>query len=325
MAGQRLLWVCGFLAVLLAPLARGQQPEPMRAYRDHSAGKIYLAEGQQAVLGYQFQTAKPPDGVLDTVPAASRKYAQPRSDYIHPLFGLDGEVLTADWSKDHPHHRGIYWAWPEVDYHNERGDLHALQRVFARPTGEPALNTADDWAELRAVNQWLWDDRTPIVRETATIRAWRATSAGRSVDLDLKFEALADDVALARRGQSHYGGLNVRLAAMDNLQLSLPAPGSPRGWGAISGTWTAGQGRSTLAIVEHNANPGFPAQWIEYRNLPWFQPTFPAAGIRYLLRKDQPLELRYRLIIVRGDIVPAKIDEQARQFRNQPAVQSPAR
>ncbi|MGZ8921068.1 MAG: DUF6807 family protein, partial [Limisphaerales bacterium] len=37
-----------------------------------------------------------------------------RSTYIHPLYGLDGEVLTDDFPKDHYHHRGLFWAWPHV-------------------------------------------------------------------------------------------------------------------------------------------------------------------------------------------------------------------
>jgi hypothetical protein len=32
-----------------------------------------------------------------------------RCHYIHSLYGLDGEVLTEDFTADHPHHRGIFW------------------------------------------------------------------------------------------------------------------------------------------------------------------------------------------------------------------------
>ena len=72
----------------------------------------------------------------DTFMANPSIYAVPRSNYIHPVYGLSGEMLTRDWSKDHPHHRGIYWAWPEVEFGKKLGDLHALQIVFARPTGK---------------------------------------------------------------------------------------------------------------------------------------------------------------------------------------------
>jgi hypothetical protein len=30
---------------------------------------------------------------------------------------LEGEMLTRDWPEGgHPHHRAIFWAWPEVEY-----------------------------------------------------------------------------------------------------------------------------------------------------------------------------------------------------------------
>ena len=37
-----------------------------------------------------------------------------RSNYFHPLYDLDGTVLTEDFPKDHIHHRGIFWAWHQV-------------------------------------------------------------------------------------------------------------------------------------------------------------------------------------------------------------------
>src|SRR5688572_23793673 len=38
--------------------------------------------------------------------------ARPRSTYVHPIYGLDGEVLTDDFPKDHDYHRGLFWGWP---------------------------------------------------------------------------------------------------------------------------------------------------------------------------------------------------------------------
>ncbi len=33
-----------------------------------------------------------------------------RADYVHPLWGPRGEVLTEEVPADHPHHRGIFWS-----------------------------------------------------------------------------------------------------------------------------------------------------------------------------------------------------------------------
>jgi hypothetical protein len=277
----------------------------VRAIWDSASGQIDVVEGDRPVLRYNYQTVQPPDGFLGCVQPANRKYGRPRSDYIHPLFDLDGETLTADWSKDHPHHRGIYWAWPEVDYRGQRGDLHALQNVFARPTGRLNLRNTADYAEIEAENVWKWEDKTPIVLETATIRVRRSGEHSRFVDLTLKFHAIADDVALARRGTEHYGGLNLRLAPIRNLNFSThtdAADATPRAsWGEARGIWGQGDRTAALAVFQHPGNPQYPAQWIEYPYLPWFQPTFPTTATRYILKKGQPLELKYRLWIRRGD------------------------
>ena len=300
----RLLAV-GVVAALGGPLTfAADTAVAIRAVRDPTSGQINVVEGGRPVLRYNYQTVQPPAGFLDRVEPGSRKYAQPRSDYIHPLFGLDGETLTADWSKDHPHHRGVYWAWPEVDYLGHRGDLHALQTVFARPTGRFDLRTAADYAEIEAENVWKWEDRISIMRETVVIRAWRRAAEGRFLDLSLRFEATDADVAIARRDRAHYGGLNIRLAPMANPRISLhtdPAAASPRrAWGEAAGVWRGG-GPAALAVFQLAHNPEYPAEWVEYPGLPWFQPTFPTAMTRFVLKKGQPLELRYRLWIRRGD------------------------
>ena len=184
----------------------------VQARCDPATGQYEIAEAKQPVLRYIYATVEPGD-VLKRITESNRKYAVARSDYIHPLYGLENEPITKDWSVDHPHHRGIYWAWPEVDWHGQRGDLHALQLVFARPTGKCAMSSGPVFAQLEAENEWRWEDRDPIVRERAIIRAYRTTARGRLVDFELRFEALGDPVLLARRGAEHYGGLNIRLTS----------------------------------------------------------------------------------------------------------------
>ncbi len=255
------------------------------------------------ILRYNYRTIEP-GSVLDQVSAANRIYARARSDYIHPLFGLQGEVLTRDWSVDHPHHRGIYWAWPEVDFGKERGDLHALQRVFARPTGKVKLQSGAVFAEVEAENEWVWEDREPIVREVATIRAYRSAAQGRVIDLAFRFVALRDGISIARRGTEHYGGLNVRLETPREQQIAVHTDLSNavprRAWSDLSGAFSPASAVSGLMIFQHRANPDYPGDWIQYPELSWCQPTFPAAGRRYALEPGRPLVLRFRLWVHRG-------------------------
>ena len=275
----------------------------MQAARDLPSGQIDITDHGKPVLRYNYQTVEPGE-VLDKVTPANRIYTRARSDYIHPLFGLAGEVLTRDWSIDHPHHRGIYWAWPEVDFGTNRGDLHALQKVFARPTGKVRLESGPVFAEIEAENLWLWEDREAIVREQAIIRAYRATAHGRVVDLTFRCIGLKDGVTLARRGTEHYGGLNVRMATPASQEIAVHTDASNavpiRAWSDLSGVFSGAGTPSGLTVLQCQANPDYPGDWVQYPQLSWCQPTFPAAKTRYPLLRDKPLVLRFRIVVHAG-------------------------
>ena len=274
----------------------------MQVISNATTGQIEIFDAGKPVLHYNYQTVEP-GAVLKKIAPNNRKYALPRSDYIHPLYNLNGKELTRDWAVDHPHHRGIYWAWPEVVYGGISGDLHALQKVFARPTGKLRIASGTEFAQIAAENQWLWDDREPIVRELAIIRAYHATEQGRAIDLTLQFTALKEGVTIARRGLTHYGGLNIRMATSVGQTISTFTDSTnsmPRAWSDLSGTFSGSSMPSGLMVFPHPRNPDPPVEWVQFPNLAWCQPTFPATGMRYALKRVQPLVLRYRLYVHAG-------------------------
>jgi hypothetical protein len=213
-------------------------------------------------------------------------------------------MLTRDWSKDHPHHRGIYWAWPEVEFGKKLGDLHALQIVFARPTGKIRIVNNPDYAQVEAENLWMWKDSIPVVSEVAIIRAYRATDKGRIIDLSFRFIALRDSVSLARRETKYYGGLNIRMQTPKFQDISFYRDSSvnkpARAWSDLSGLFAGSETRSGLLVLQHHQNPDYPGEYIQYPDLSWIQPAFPASGTRYKLAAGVPLVLRYRLLIHSG-------------------------
>ncbi len=152
----RICWVVALLA------ARATLADDFAITEEVATGRYTVMDGVKPVLVYNFSTVPVPVGVTG-------QYAVARSDYIHPLYGPDGEVLTKDYSPEHPHHRGLYWAWPEVTWKGEKRDLHALQGVFARPVRIVRKDVTNGCAVLAAENVWKWGDAEPIVRELATI------------------------------------------------------------------------------------------------------------------------------------------------------------
>ncbi len=290
----------------------------MNVRLDPESGQYIIEEAGKKVLQYNYQTVYEKDVIRlqdESTEEFSRTkkdtfittsiYAVPRSDYIHPLYGLKGEMLTRDWPDgNHPHHRAIFWAWPEVEYGSERGDIYALQRVFARPTGNIKTTGGPVFAQIIAENFWMWEDKEPIVREHAVIRVYRASSSKRIIDLTIILEALKDSITIATRHTDSYGGLNLRMQTPVSQDISFHTdePGSKplRAWSDFNGIFKGNKIASGLMVLQHKDNPEYPGTWVQYPNLAWIQPTFPTPNTRFPLNTKEPLILRYRLMIHTG-------------------------
>src|SRR5450756_1344739 len=86
------------LAAMCRPLAAAESPF---AFREINPASLELAESGKPVFVYNY------GGIL----AAGFPETMRRSSYLHPVYAPDGTLLTDDFNKDHPHHRGIFWAW----------------------------------------------------------------------------------------------------------------------------------------------------------------------------------------------------------------------
>ena len=76
-----------FMAVL-AGLAH-TAPAEMAIRVDEATQRYTIVEEGRPILTYNFGTNPVPPGVTGI-------YAVPRGDYVHPLYGPSGEVLTMD-------------------------------------------------------------------------------------------------------------------------------------------------------------------------------------------------------------------------------------
>jgi len=299
-----------------------EQATPFRktieANLDPATGQIMVEEEGKKILRYNYKTIYEKDVIrlprekqeehirikTDTFLTTSI-YAVPRSNYIHPLYGVEGEMLTRDWPDGaHPHHRGIFWAWPEVNFKNYRGDIYALQKLFARPTGKIELTSGPVFAQIEAENLWMWEDTDPIVRENVIIRVYPASSSSRIIDLTIKLDALEDSITIATRATNSYGGLNIRMMTPESQEISYftdqPGANTVRAWSDFNGIFEGNKSLSGLMVLQHKDNPEYPGAWVEYPNLAWVQPTFPTPDTRYPLIKGKSLILRYRLITHSG-------------------------
>lgn len=283
---------------------------------DDNGVTLTVVEDGKPVLGYNYGRMDPPEGV-----DMDRFW---RSSYIHPLYGLDGTVLTQDFPADHYHHRGVFWTWPGCKVGERPMDLWTLvgaRQLFLEWIMKEA---GADRAEVAVRNVWRFDD-DPASKAEERVRfiAHRAEELSRCIDFDLTFTNVCqEEVTIS--GQSGdgkgYGGFCLRPDATrkpftftsiqgvqekDVLKLDTP-------WADIS--WNTGTAASGVAIFQHAGNPGYPfAGWI-MRHYGFLGASWPHLE-SYRLAPGASVQLRYRLYLHRGDAESGKVASAFDSYR----------
>jgi len=301
-----------------------EQGQPVLTYR---FGEVPLPAGVEA---HHFSKGPTPyNGAYFT---DGSQYGGPRSDYIYPLYGFHGEPLTTDYPKDHLHHRSLWWSWCEVRHHDKIGDLWAVCKIRAYPVKITKMETCVDAAVLQAMNVWRYDDDpADVVNETVTIRASQATgkpgARSRTVDVDVRLEALVDGLAITGRQQvdyGGYGGMTIRLnpeVKEFSLRAVHPNPDKWRGddlaivervtdpatlgdaaWMALYGKYPAAGVASpdftTIMMFESKTTPLYPNNF-RYYGSTCTSLAFPGKTIVPLV-KGKPLDYKTRFVISEG-------------------------
>ncbi|MBM3802084.1 MAG: hypothetical protein FJW26_07185 [Acidimicrobiia bacterium] len=265
---------------------------------------LKLWQGEHPVLVYNH-------GVITSQAAPS---AKGRSSYFHPVYGIEGEVLTDDFPKDHDYHRGLYWAWPHVKIGDREVDLWTLRDVrheFQRWLARKANATG---AELGVENGWYVGTRR-VMLERVWARIHPVSSQGRLIDLDLTLTPEGAPVTLWGAEGKSYGGLTMRFAPRTKTIITVSAGRSSDdllmarlSWADFSGDLRNNGALSGAAIFVNPSHPSYPPTWMtrHYGLLavgwPGVSPqSFPAG---------RPLSLSYRIWIHRG-IPEAAVIQQA--------------
>lgn len=272
----------------------------MSIVEDAAARRYTVMDGCMPVLTYNFGTVSVPEDF--TCSKGNRRYARPRGDYVHPLYNARGQIITHDFRPEEPHHRGIFWSWPEVGYKGEIRDFYALQNGFHRPVRMIRKTADGKTATLEAQSQWMWDDREPIVDETVKIVAGPLTKQGRAIDFTLTLRARKEGVTVARRRKTEYGGICCRMGAFDGQAIASGTADAglawPGNWGRIGGSMDGH--RTDVVILPSAALTPYVCNWKDYPNLHWQQFLFPHEHKPFPLPADRPLTIAWRIVVRDG-------------------------
>jgi hypothetical protein len=278
---------------------------------------VLLAEGDDKILFYQ-RTPKSLDGRWE------------RAGYVHPLYDLDGNVLSEDFPEDHRHHRGIFWAWHQILVGDQpAGDGWAIADIGWEVTDVKPLPKLPDAAGIQATVVWKSNRLQsedgaplPVVKEVTTIRAHRAAKDVRLIDFEIRLHALVDELRLGgSEDEKGYGGFSTRVRLpKDVLFISRKGKLEPQVGAVEGGPWLdcvasyTDDGRpSGVAILSHPSLPAFPQPWILRSSRSMQNPMYPGREA-VAIPRDKPLVLRYRLAVHRGDTAHADIEALQREY-----------
>jgi hypothetical protein len=273
-----------------------RQDSTVFQFDDENNRSLGLRESDSPVLVYNY-------GIIENAiaPATYR-----RSSYLHPIHGLDGEVLTDDFPPDHFHHRGLFWAWPHVRVAEHETSLWALQGVrceFSRWLFRHAGRAA---AVLGVENGWHLGD-SQIMIERVWLRIYRVAErdGARAIDVDLYWTATDLPVVLWGAEDKSYGGLSMRFGPRKDTLITTPDGVAKEDlnltclpWADLSGLFSGATKPSGIAVFIESTHPDYPPMWITrhygFLGVGWPGVT-PAT-----LQPGRTVHLGYRIWIHRG-------------------------
>jgi len=297
--------VLGGLIILGFYLSAGAQVKMQKA----EDGLLFTENGEN-VLFYEIKP-KNHDGDYE------------RCNYIHPLWGLDGKVLTEDFPADHLHQRGIYWAWHQIWIGDKRiGDGWEIKNYeqdiadvefAAQNNGSAILKTEVNWKSD------LWKKagkEVPYMKENATITIHPKKDNYRKIDFEIRLLALEKNLTIGgSEDVKGYSGFSVRMILPDDVTFTGPdgkitpenTAVQSNGYVNVSGSFGKNNGKGGIVIVDNPQNPNYPQPWILRAKNSMQNPVYPGRQ-PVPVSTTKPLVLKYSLLVYSGKMDDNKIE-----------------
>ncbi len=301
-----------FSLALALPVALGAAQTPFAFQEVNNSTGLELTENGKPAWVYNYGMVLAPGA-----PEGMR-----RSCYLHPVYAPDGTLLTDDFNKDHPHHRGIFWAWEVVTVGGKTDDVWTVKGFRQKFVQWKARETSGSQARLDVENGWF-DGEKKFVKEEAEILTRAVSHQQRVLDFTLRFEAVDQPVVIVGTPDSKkgYGGFAFRTAPRDGGAaktiirtdtgiLAQDGVLARHPWAEIAGSF---QGRPAGVRIEDNpANPGYPHNgWLMRHGFALLNVSYP--GLEPVtLQPGKPLVLKYRVILFLGDTAHPELISQGR-------------
>jgi hypothetical protein len=257
---------------------------------------------------------------------------------------------------DHPHHVGLWFNYGNVNGIDFWNNSDAIPAKDAGKMGTilhrkiKSHKNGSGRGELEVVMEWVTATGKPILREDTEF-IFRAGPDMRTIDRITTLTALDERVVFTDDKEGVIGmrvarqleqpsdkpevftdssGKATRVAVMNNagvngLYRSSEGRTGDQVWGT-RGRWTTltgkiGEEAVTLAILDHEGNPGYPTYWHArgyglFAANPLGQKIFSNGKqeLNFTLNPRQSATFRYRVLILSGTPTPDRIENEFRAF-----------
>ena len=274
-------------------------------------GAQVMLDGDRAVLVYHAQPMT--------------RHEHTRAGFVHPVRGLDGETLTEIFPADHRHHHGIFWAWHQLWINDEKiGDPWITKNHLVDVSSVAESHHGPVFTQLDIIAHWTAPTLTdPIVNEKTTIRLYRANGDTQYADFTIRLTACLPNVKIGgSENIKGYSGFTVRVKPPDDMQIldehgirTEDAVQTASSWAGVSGSFGV-DGISGVAILSHPSLRQFPPRWL-LRHYGMQNVAYPGRD-PVPLSTQQPLVIRHRLVLHRGETEHARIPDHQQVYELTP-------
>ena len=242
----------------------GKTPVPF-CLKDIDDKSLGVFDGEEPVLVYNH-------GVITKESVPEKDHRRKRSCYIHPVYGLSGEVLTDDFPRDHYHHHGIFWTWPHVGVDGEEHDIWAGNTIWQKFVKRLDCRAGPVAAVIGVENGWFVGDKKVMI-ERVWITAHKVAAETRALDIQLVFIPTDKPVTLWGAQGKSYGGLTVRFrppSSKDPATVITVHEGvtdvdlseSPQPWADYTSKLGGHDTQSGASVFIGPDHPDYPPTWL---------------------------------------------------------------
>ncbi len=274
------------------------------AFKEKDEKRLGLYEDGKPVFVYNH-------GMIPNPNVSEERY---HSCFVHPIYGLDGEILTDDYPRDHYHHRGLYCGWPRIRIGDKIYDNWSLTTMSYRFEKWLYKETGPVCAML-GTQSGCYVGEKKVMEEITHYVIYRAGDTGRVMDVQVQWKAVGQPLTILGEPNKGYGGFNLRFGQRQDTQITTSTGLQKRDvlhdafpWADLSARFNDRDSFSGIAVFQDEENIDYPSIWL-LRHYGFIGVCWPGMQTHQLSPDDDGVTMNYRLWIHRNGAVEGKTKE----------------